>query len=60
MKPLIMPGASLEDSAKYEEASKTLSLIRFFYIEFVKDRLVDKINAYQSLIDLSSRIFKQK
>lgn len=60
MKPLIMPGASLEDNVKFEEASKTLSLIRFYYIEFVKDRLVDKVNAYQSLIDLSNRIFKQK
>ena len=55
-----MPGASLEDNVKFEEASKTLSLIRFYYIEFVKDRLVDKVNAYQTLIDLSNRIFKQK
>ena len=58
IKPLVMPGDSLEDNVRYEEISKTLSLIRYYYIELVKDRLIDKLNAFHALLELSNRIFK--
>lgn len=56
LKPLIMPNGN--NNNEFITINAALSSIRFYYIEFVKNRLVDKLNAYQALLETAIRLFK--
>lgn len=52
LKPLAYDILSEQDNTKREEISETLKMIKYYYIGFVKNRIVDKLNAYQALIEI--------
>lgn len=56
LKPLIMPNGNNDN--EFITINTALSSIRFYYIEFVKNRLVDKLNAYQALLETAIKLFK--
>ena len=56
LKPLIMPNGNNDN--EFITINAALSSIRFYYIEFVKNRLVDKLNAYQALLETAIKLFK--
>lgn len=56
--PLVMPNGL--NQTEYERINSTLNLVRLYYIELVKNRIIDKLNAYYALLDISIRLFKVK
>lgn len=53
LKPLAYDILSEQDNTKREEIAETLKMIKYYYIGFVKNRIVDKLNAYQALIEIA-------
>ena len=51
---------SEQDQTKIEELTEVLNLIRYYYIGFVKNRIVDKVNAYNGLLDTVVLTFDPK
>ena len=53
LQPLVMPNSNTNS-----RTTETLAAIRYYYIELVKNRIVDKLNAYQMLLEIGLKIFK--
>ena len=60
VKPLAYDLVSEQDQTKIEELTEVLNLIRYYYIGFVKNRIVDKVNAYNGLLDTIVLTFDPK
>lgn len=60
VKPLAYDLVSEQDQTKIEELTEVLNLIRYYYIGFVKNRIVDKVNAYNGLLDTVVLTFDPK
>lgn len=58
MKPLLMPSGL--NQTEYERINNVLNLVRLYYIDLVKNRIIDKLNAYYALLDIAIRLFKVK
>lgn len=55
LQPLVMPNSNTNS-----RVTETLTAIRYYYIELVKNRIVDKLNAYQMLLEIGLKIFKEQ
>ena len=60
LKPILMEGEVETVPEKSDLLLQALRIARFFYIELVKDRIIDKLNAYIGLIELCKLAFTQK
>lgn len=56
-KSLTMEAVNEMDPDKKTKLQEALALVRFYYIEFVSNRITDKVNAYIGLINLSNILF---
>ena len=59
-KPLAYDMVSTQDQTKREEMAEVLKLVKYYYIGFVKNRIVDKLNAYQALITIPILALEEK
>ena len=50
----------MPNSNTNSRTTETLAAIRYYYIELVKNRIVDKLNAYQMLLEIGLKIFKEQ
>ena len=60
LKPLAYDLVSEQDQTKREEMAEVLKLVKYYYIGFVKNRIVDKLNAYQALITIPILALEEK
>ena len=60
LKPLAYDLVSEQDQTKREEMAEVLKLVKYYYIGFVKNRIVDKLNAYQALITIPILTLEEK
>lgn len=56
-KSLTMEAVNEVNPDKKQKLQEALALVRFYYIEFVSNRITDKVNAYIGLINLSNILF---